>query len=823
MWTPATRQATPAAKPTKPTKAGKPGRSAPPPPRRRWVTVVKWLAISAFAGLILLVGTVAFVFWMYGRDPNLPDYKKLSDYHPKQVTSILDANDRRIGELFEERRTVVPYDKIPRMVVDAFVAAEDNSFWDHGGVDYWGMFRAFITNLRERKAKQGASTITQQVVKTFLLSPEKTFKRKIQEIIIARRLEHALTKEEIMMLYLNQIYFGHGRYGIQEASRFYFGKDVSRLSVGEIAILAGLPQSPENISPRKNPTRAKERQTYVLNQLVGMNKISRAEAQKFIDAPIQIVKEPFPELGSGPEWVDLVRRELIATKCAPGESTCKAGEKYLETLGAAVRTSLDPTLQAHAQQALQVGLRAVDKRKKTARPIRSIKPDQIDKEVARLASKLGKGPSAREIYDAVVTEVHDGDHEIVVDLGNWKAAIALDGEEDARFNPPEPAKDGKGDAAPKKPSERFKVGDVLEVVTAPASAPAGKHAKRRVAFAPGPEGAVVVIELKTRKVRALVGGYASKVAGFNRATMAKRQPGSSFKPFVYAAAIESKKATAGTRMNDAPEVYDLWRPKNYDSKFAGPLLLRTALAKSINTIAIKLTHDVTPDAVAELARRMGIHSKLPREMSLALGSGEVTPLEMTNAIATLGAGGMAVPPRFIEAIDGKATAPVAGERVLSEQSAYIVTDMMRSVVTSGSGHLAQALKIPVAGKTGTSNDARDTWFIGMTPDYAIGVWVGYDDNRSMGKEAGGTTATPIFVDVAKSMNLPAKSFVRPAGIVEAKIAKAGDDAGKLAPEDAPPGTAITEIYLEGTAPTEVAAKAGDVTDQNLVQSSFEED
>jgi penicillin-binding protein 1A len=812
MWTPAQPQPDPPSG----RRTGRPARvtKGSRPPRKRWVAIAKWLMIASVAGVLLLFATVAFVFWMYGRDPTLPDYQALSDYHPKQVITILDANDRRIGELYgpdtdKQRRTVVAYDKIPPIVVDAFVAAEDNRFWTHGGVDYWGMFRAFVANLRSGKAKQGASTITQQVVKTFLLTPEKTFKRKIQEIILARRLERSLTKQEIMTLYMNQIYFGNNRYGIQEAARFYFGKDVGQLSVGEAAILAGLPQRPEDISPLKNPKRAKERQIYVLNQLVEMNKLTQADAQKWIDAPIQVIKDPFPDLGSAPEWTDLVRRELVAMLGKQGKD-----ESALDTLGGTVRTTLDPALQHNAHRALQAGLRAVDKRKRTGRAVRSVKPDAMDKELAKLAKALGKGPVAKEVYDAVVTKVSDDPAELAVDLGNYPATLALGDDADARFNPPDDAGNVK------KPSERFKPGDVVQVITATGKQQGQGQRKTRVAFAPGPEGAVVIIDVKTRKVRALVGGYSSKLAGFNRATMGRRQPGSSFKPFVYGAAIEAKKVTAGSRINDTPEVFELWRPKNYDSKFAGPVLLRDALAKSINTISIKVTHDITPDVVADLANRMGIASKLPREMSLALGSGEVTPLEMTNAIATFAAGGKAVPPKFVEAINGKATPIEAGEQVLSPQSAYIVTDMMRSVVTSGTGHLAQKLGIPIAGKTGTSNDARDTWFIGMTPDVVIGVWIGYDDNRSMGKEAGGTTAVPVFVDVAKTMNLPAKSFTRPTGIVEAKIDRA---TGDLAPEGAPKDTTLTELYLEGTVPTTIAAKPGDVTEQNLSTSEYEED
>jgi penicillin-binding protein 1A len=790
-------------------------------PRRRWLRIVKWVALIGLSGMALMAATIAFVFWLYGRDPKLPNIEKLGDYHPKQVTAILDANDRRIGELGSERRTFVPYDKIPAILVDSFVAAEDNRFWTHGGVDYLGMVRAFLANILAGHTKQGASTITQQVVKTFLLTPERTFKRKIQEIILARRIEGSLTKQEIMTLYVNQIYFGHGRYGVQEAARFYFGKDVGQLNVGEAAMLGGLPQSPETLSPRKHPEAAKRRQIYVLQQLERMTKLTHAEAQKWIDAPIQIVKSPFPEIGTAPEWVELARKELLANK----------NEEALDTLGATVRTTLDPGMQAMAQRALQTGLRAVDKRHSVGRPIRSLKGDKLDLEVAKLAKRLPSGgPKPKEVYEAIVTAVHDDDKELEVDLGQWPASIALGGDDDARFNPPDD--DGKV----KLPSERFKPGDVVEVMVAateharaatgdeeddaPAksAAPAVKHATHRVVFAPGPEGAVVIIEVGTRKVRALVGGYASKVAGFNRATMAKRQPGSSFKPFVYTTAIDSGKYTPATRVNDAPEVFEehpTWKPKNFETgKFEGPVRLRYALSKSINTVSLRLASDVKPENIAALAHKMGVQSELQTEMSLALGAAAVTPLEMTNAVATLAAGGITMPPRFVEAVDGKPTATPAGEQVVRPEVAYVVTNMMQSVITEGTAYKAQALKIPIAGKTGTSNEARDTWFIGLTPDYAIGVWIGYDDNRPMGKqETGGSTAVPVYVDIMKGMSQPAKAFPRPPHVVEATIDR---ETGLLAPEGAPKGTTMTEVFVEGTQPTEVAPKPGEVTEGGSV-------
>lgn len=820
--------------------------------------IIRLLLLLGLVGLALGAASIAAVFWVYGRDKNLPDIQKLSDYKPKQVTAILDSRGQRIGEIFEERRTFVPYKEIPQFVVDSFVAAEDQKFWTHTGIDYVGMVRAFVTNLRAGKARQGASTITQQVVKTFLLSPEKTFRRKIQEVILARRLESSLTKQEIMTLYLNQIYFGHGRYGVQEAARFYFGKDVAQLNIGEAALLGGLPQSPENISPHKNPQRAKDRQTYVLNNLALTGKITREEAQKWINQPIQVAKKPFSVLHTAPEWVDLVKRDLVA----------RNGEDSLDTLGAEVQTTVDPKLQAQAQLALQHGLRAVDRRLKIGVKVRSVGASGVAAEVAKLKKHLKNGPVAKQVYEAVVTGVFDEDAELSVDLGGWKAAIALSGPEDERFNPAgaksddaaaeaakKPKKDEKGDKDPKaekaasaapaagdgrrKPSERFAVGDVVKVVLSGKAKPAGddeddqqqakapgalKHGSNRVALAPGPEGAVVVIDIKTRKVRALIGGYASKVAGYNRATMAKRQPGSSFKPFVFAAALDAGKTTGSRLINDAPAKYDrddltVWKPKNYATgKYEGDILMRHALAKSINTVAIQLCDDAKPENVAELAKKMGIRSELPHEISIALGSGEVTPLEMTNAIATFAAGGMTAPPRFIEAVDGKAEPAAVATQALRPEVAYVMLDMMRGVVQEGTATAAKVLGNYVAGKTGTSNDARDTWFVGLTADYAIGVWIGYDDPREMPGETGGHTAVPVYVELAKAMGIGTKPFSKPERVAEAVIDR---KTGLLAPPDAPKGTYYTEVYVAGTQPTEIAPMPDETTTDNVVTGEYE--
>jgi len=791
------------------------GRAGPPAPmstgqrrKRLALKIALWGGLGVLVLSALMAATIATVFWFYGRDKHLPNLDSLADYHPKQVTVVLDKQGARVGEIFKERRTYVAFDEVPPILVDAFVVAEDASFWTHGGIDYRGMARAFFTNLKSGKTKQGASTITQQVVKTFVLSSERTFRRKIQEIILARRLEKKLSKKDILTLYMNQIYFGHGRYGVQEAARYYFGKDVKDVTVGEAALLGGLPQSPENISPRKNPARAKERQTYVLNQLAKHGKISADEARRWIDAPIQVVREPFPHLGNAPEWLQMVTAELTAAHGADG----------LDALGASVRTTMNPDIQDAARAALRSALRAVDARHKLGKPVRKIPADRIAAETARLAKKLGSGPKAGASYDAVVTAVHDKDGELEVDLGGWAAALPLGGRDDERWNPADAA--GKR----KAPSERFAVGDVLRVALPPRPADGdaprtAKHGDKIVALAPGPEGAVVVIDPHTRDVLAMVGGFDVQAGGFNRATMARRQPGSSFKPIVYAAALASGQFTPATVVNDAPEVYDLWKPQNYKKgAFEGPVRLRYALAKSINTVAIKVLHDVGPDNAADLAKQLGITGDLPRTLSLALGSGEVTPLEMTNAFTTFAAGGVWRAPRFIARIDGADVPPTPERQVLSPEVAYVITDMMRSVVEQGTATKAKSLKLTIAGKTGTSNDVRDTWFVGMTADVVIGVWVGYDDPTPMGSgEAGGVTALPAFIDTMKAVGAKNRPFAKPAKVTSARIDLT---TGLRAAEGAPENTTLMEVFVAGTEPTEVAPLPGEIDATTFVTDEY---
>ena len=760
--------------------------------RARALRWAKWITLAALAAGAIGATTLAVLFWYYGADPDLPRMEKMSDYHPKEVLRVRSSDGKTLGEIFEERRTFVALDKISPLIVNAVIDAEDASFREHGGIDLMGMLRALYVNVRAGETRQGGSTITQQVVKTILLTPERTLRRKVQEVLLARRLEHSLTKDEILTLYLNQIYFGHGRYGVEEAARFFYGKSAIDVDVGEAALLAGLPQSPERLSPLKHPDAAKSRQTYVLEQMARRGHLTDAEAKRWIAQPIRIVAGAEPHLGDAPEILDLARAEL--TRRGPAGASMRA-----------IETTIRADVQSAAREALETGLRALDARHNYGAPLAKLGPDAVKKKLAALTKKLPKeGPGESDSYDGVVVEVSDAKGAMLVDLGGWKGAVPLGGAEEDRYNP-------KG----KAPSARFAAGDVVRVRRQAGVAPELEGAKGRLALALGPQGAIVVLDPGTRNVLAVVGGYDYTAGAFDRATTARRQPGSAFKPIVYAAAYDSGMFTPATIVNDAPEVYDLWKPKNYEGgKFRGPVRLRDALANSINTVAIRVLKDVGPDRVVELAHALGIQDELPRELSLALGSGVVTPLELTNAFATFAAGGRWEPPVFFTG-EG---APPKGEprQALRPEIAYLVTSTMTSVVEEGTAQSAKKLKRPIAGKTGTSNEGKDAWFVGFTPDLVIGVWIGFDDMRSLGKgETGGKAAVPIFVDVAKVAlkNRAARAFQPPPGVVTARIDK---KTGKLAPPGAPDAEVMEEVFLEGTVPTEVAPAQGEVDPSSLV-------
>ena len=560
---------------------------------------VRRLIIAAFSlfvfGCVAGVAGVFGIFWYYGQDLEALDEEGLKNYRPPQVTRIYAREGELIGEVFEQRRTVVRYDQIPSHVENAFLAAEDADFYRHEGMDYMGMVRALIANVRAGKVTQGASTITQQVVKTFMLSPERSLERKVQELILARRLEQAFSKTEILMLYLNEIYLGHGRYGIEEASRFYFGKSIADIDMGQAALLATLPKAPGRDSPLQNPEKAKARQIYVLNQMVKHGFAAPEDAQRYIDAPLDLAtSEERDVVATGAEeFVDATLTLLEE----------KYGEDLL-TLGAAVHTTVSLRTQAQVRQAAVEGLAAIDGRNGYARGLEPADEATQAKVAAEAEGALGPG----RVLDVVVvsadeTTVHAtaAGRPVQVQLGA-REAVVLDKE--------------------KEDAVRFPAGAVIPVrITKAALGDMPTQAR----IAAGPESAVVVVDVESGDVLAMVGGSVYERGDFNRAMDAKRQPGSSFKPFVYGAALADGRISPATLLDDSPEVYKDWKPTNYKrDRYLGKVRARIALAKSVNTIPVKLIDELGPKAVTDFASQMGIESTLPENLSIALGTGEVS-------------------------------------------------------------------------------------------------------------------------------------------------------------------------------------------------------
>ena len=658
-------------------------RKATPAPRRRvkrgppipWTKKLRAaLERLALVGIVLFVlGVLSIVgaFWYYGRD--LPTVVSMREYQPSQVTRVLDRNGALIGELFEERRTVVAMSKIPRVVVLAFLAAEDADFYRHRGLDYQGILRAIFRDVVSGRPVQGASTITQQIVKNIFLSHERTVTRKVRELILARRLEQELEKDEILHLYLNNIYFGHGRYGIQEASRYYYGKNVEDLSLAEASLLAGVPQAPSRLSPRSNPEAAKKRQAFVFKQLRGkrdaywpdltLEEIDQAEKEtpKLVD--IDEASERAPEMM---RQVRTLLNDLV------GEEQAKKG-------GYKVHTTLDLKLQAQVRRALRKGLRNVDARHGYRGPFRASKRKKSAKSIKTI--RYGK------TYVATVTKQLPESNQLELDLGGHK--VILDLRSAARYNPKKLSA-----------SEFAQLGSRVRVSAA--------HIPEDESFIQarlelGPQGAAIVMDPRTREVHALVGGYET-TSGFDRATQAIRQPGSAFKPIVYAKAIQSRRFTPATLVLDAPEVFERYKPSNYETwNFQGAVRLRQALAKSINLVAIRVIEDIGPASVAEFARKAGISTKMDPSLPLALGASGVKSIELVNAYATFAAGGRFESPRFVtkilDAEGKKVSLPQNKTRsVMSAAEAFVISSMMTSVVQEGTGSAALKLGKTIAGK-----------------------------------------------------------------------------------------------------------------------------
>jgi penicillin-binding protein 1A len=637
----------------------------------------------------LTVFGVAFYFFF---THDLPSIEMLKNYRPPTVTKIFSEGGEVIGEFYYEKREVISLDRIPNHLIQAFVAGEDARFFQHKGLDYLAILRAVLRNIFSGEIVQGGSTITQQVVKSLLLSSEKSFTRKIREAILAYKIEKYLSKEEILFLYLNQIYLGHGAYGVAAAAENYFGKKVEELNVAESAVLAGLPQAPSKYSPYHHPQQAKKRQLYILNRMVEEGFISSSEMIKASHTPYAIQNKENTFFEKAPHFVEYIRRYVEG----------KYGKGALYKNGLQVFTTIDLYFQRTAQEAVESGLREIEKR------------------------------------------------------------------------------------------EKYPSGEIPLT----------------------PEGALICFDLETGYVTAMVGGRDFKKSQFNRAIQAQRQTGSAFKPIVYASALD-KGYTPASIVVDTPIIFEWgnqkWKPKNFEGKFSGPTTLRNALTHSVNVVTVKIAQDIGVDYIRDYARKLGISSPLHHELSMALGSSSISLYELTKAYAVFANEGKSFKPIFIKKIldrDGnllEENLPLfqpgkldTEDQVITPQTAYLITYLMEGVVQHGTGWRARSLGRPVAGKTGTTDQFMDAWFIGYTPEWITAVWVGFDEERSLGEnETGARAASPIWVSFMSKIlkDKPVTDFPVPEGIEFMKVDPQTGQAS-LGKEG------ILECFREGTGPTQ---------------------
>ncbi len=684
---------------------------------------------------------------------SLPPVEKLLDYRPPVATRVYAADGTLIGEFFVEKRYLTPIHKIPRGVQLAFVAAEDSKFFEHTGVDPAGILRAALKNWRAGGTRQGGSTITQQVVKTLLLSPERSYERKLKELVLAYRLEKQFTKDEILYVYLNQIYLGDGAYGVQAAAREYYDRDLEQLTLGEAALLAGLPQAPSRYAPRQHFRSAKARQRYVLERMVEEGFVTRAEAERAAAETIVIAPPRAALAGIAPYFLQYVRHLLEERYGAAGP----------EQLGLQVWTTLDLATQRAAEKAVADGVAELDKRQGFRGPLRRLVGEELA-EVERAAAAAAPSQAA------------------LPPLGSTLEVVVVSPRAGARRDTSTPVRWAGGNAALSPRGLEWatrtgwtpKVGDVLDVRVV--AGPAGRP-DLVLSGSNGTQSALIAMVPSSGDVRALVGGVDFGQSQFNRATQAMRQPGSSFKPLIYAAALDNG-YTPASIINDAPVSYpsgagERWSPHNFDHRFHGPTTLRDALTFSRNVVSVKLVDAIGIERVVDYLPRFGFDRRFPRNLSIGLGSSEVTLLEMVRAYGVFANLGTRVEPRFVTRIvDARGRVvddgAVRGQRVIPQDTAYLMESMMRSVVEQGTGKRAADLGRPVAGKTGTTNDGRDAWFIGFTPDLLAGVWVGYDQDKTLGEhETGGQVAAPIWENfmMTATEGTPVNDFPVPRDIV----------------------------------------------------------
>ncbi len=779
---------------------------------RRSLRVALLSAAGLFlAGVAALGGAYLYVAG------SLPRVDTLEDYRPPVISRVYSDDGTVIAEYARERRIVVPVSRMPRQLIQAFVSAEDSHFFEHQGIDFGSILRAAIKDVMAGGIVQGGSTITQQVAKSLLLSSEKTFSRKFKEAILAWRMEKKLSKDDILYLYLNQIYLGHGAYGVEEAAESYFDKDVKDLNLAECAILAGLPQAPSRYSPYGHFELAKERQKYVLGRMVENGYISAEVAQAAYQQKIVIRSRVLPHLQDSGYFTEQVRRYLEDTY----------GAKALYEGGLQVHTTMSLPMQQAAREAVRENLRNLDKREGYRGPEKVFSPAE---EAAFLSKQTGEladhPPRAGEVLQGVLT-ARDGSN-LTVRVGSYHGNLPLASARWAgpiRVVPRDAAPSGNIDKA----KTHLPIGSRLEVRVEKVTS--DDALRLSLEQEPKVQGALVALDPKNGDIKAMVGGYDFDNSQFNRVLQAHRLSGSAIKPIIYAAALD-KGFTPATIILDTPIIYkettasgmeSEWKPQNYEDKFNGPVSFRTALAHSYNVATIKILQDIGVEYAVNYARKLGIESPLNHDLTLALGTSAITPMELARAYAVFDDGGVRTTPTYITKItdrDGKVLesvdpadfphGPGPGqrlihqdtERVISPETAYLVTNLMQSVVRSGTGWRAKALGRPVAGKTGTTNDLKDAWFGGFVPQLVTVSWVGYDHARNLGRhETGSRAAAPAWVAFMKQAvkGMAPLHFQVPDDIVFRPI---DPKTGLLTPEDDP--NARIEAFAPGTAPSRYA-------------------
>ncbi len=771
------------------------------------------LVVMALGVTALAAATVGLYLWASN---DLPGFKRIADYNPPLVTTVYARDGKILGYFYKEKRFLVTLAEMPKHLPDAFLAAEDSGFYQHDGVDVTAIARAFIANMRAGGIRQGGSTITQQIIKQLLLTPERSYTRKIKEAILAYRLERYLTKDEILTIYLNQIYLGAGAYGVEAAARAYFGKHVSELSLAEAAVLAGLPQAPSSYNPYQHPEGAMARQRYVLGRMLDSGWIAREQYELALAEPVEFKSMPEPSWKLGAYYLEEVRRWLVD----------RYGEQAVYEGGLHVRTAVDLTHQEAAERALRKGLENSARRRGWEGPVVRLRTEEhamFLADEAMPAEALEPGVWVKVLVSQVSPQG------ALVRFGNFTGEIPV--AEMAWAREPDIGKSPEEVGPVTDASLVLQAGDVVwaEVLKRPAK-PEDERWSMTLRREPGVEGALVSIRPDTGEVLALVGGYSFARSQFNRATQALRQPGSAFKPIVYSAALDNG-FTPASIVLDAPVVYtdeataQIWKPDNFEGIFHGPTILRTALVKSRNLVTIRIAQKLGMNTIIQRAKALGVQSDFPQDLSVALGSAVVTPMNLCQAYTSFARDGSYVKPRMVLDVVSAwgetlySSQPEAVEAI-SSQTAYIVTSMLKDVVQSGTGWRAKALNRPIAGKTGTSNDERDAWFIGYTPYLVTGVFVGFDTNEPMGKyETGSRAASPIWVDYRAEIEdqFPYQEFPRPTGI---SMVRVDAQSGLLAGTDSKESLFLP--FLEGTAPTEMATGTSTSTPMGAVPAEGED-